>query len=88
MKSEIIHKVTEEEEEKKREDHNEDDDDNEKEEEEEEVVGGDKYQKCLNGCLRLSFLFSSSISFCLVFFLDASLYFYNWVFLLVLSSIS
>ena len=56
--------MTEEEEEKKREDHNEDDDDNEKEEEEEEeVVGGDKYQKCLNGCLRLSFLFSSSISF-------------------------
>ena len=64
MKSEIIYKVTEEEEKKKREDHNEDDDDNE---EEEEVVGGDKYQKCLNGCLRLSFFFSS-ISFCLVFF--------------------
>ena len=65
MKSEIIYKVTEEEE-KEREDHNEDDDDNE-EEVEEEVLGGDKYQKCLNGCLRLSFFFSS-ISFCLVFF--------------------
>ena len=77
MKSEIIYEVTEEEEEEeeKREDHNEDDDDNEEEEEEEEV-GGDKHQKCLNGCLRLSFLFSSSFSFCLVFF-NALLHFYN-----------
>ena len=66
MKSEIIYEATEEAEEKKREDHNEDDDDNEEEEEEE--VGGDKHQKCFNGCLRLSFLFSSSFSFCLVFF--------------------
>ena len=55
-----------EEKEKKRADHNEDDVDNEKEEEEEE--NGDKYQKCLNGCLGLSFLFSSSISFCFVIF--------------------
>ena len=78
MKSEIIYEVTEEEEEKKREDHNEDDDDDEEEEEEEveEEVGGDKHQKCLNGCLRLSFLFSSSFSFCLVFF-NASLHLYN-----------
>ena len=56
-----------EEKEKKRADHNKDDVDNEKEEEEEEE-NGDKYQKCLYGCLGLSFLFSSSISFCFVIF--------------------
>ena len=78
MKSEIIYEVTEEEEEKKREDHNEDIDGNEKEEEEEkeeEMEGGKKYQKCLKGCLGLSFF--------VLFF-----YFWVWICPLVLLSIS